>query len=335
MGQSRTVLDHERTLPGYELGFVHGDHRAALDDLRRRVGFMARVDDLFDLDRIGGIHLVDDQEVRHQEIGLARVVGELVTRSMRIDERDVEIGAIKGCVVVAAVPQDDVGLLLGLTNDLLVVDAGKDYKPIVYVRFVLLTLFDRALVAIEILVGLEALAGLFGEITVGHGVADRDHLLPHLLEDARDIPCGLRFPDTGADGGDRDQRFAGFDHRPCGRVDTEVRPPADHPAPLAHHVVVGNVGVAEPHLIDVVLLDHIFEIRLRKDRNTAGIERPGELRGIRPALDVRDLGGSEGHHLVVLVVAIQTVEVMKIAPSRTHDDDLGPCHDSASMTAHR
>ena len=64
---------------------------------------------------------------RRQEAGRARVVAQLVARA-GAGRRTVIVrsGRVEGDVVVAAVPDDDVGLLLGLAQDRLVVDAGVD-----------------------------------------------------------------------------------------------------------------------------------------------------------------------------------------------------------------
>ena len=174
---------------------------------RPGVGLEAGSEHLLDIDRVGRIDLVDDQEVRDSEVGFTRVVGQLVTGPVRIHERDVQVRAIKGRIVVATIPQDHVGFLFGLANDHLVVDTGVNDKTVVDVGLVLLALFDRAAMAIEVLVGLETLAGLLGKIAVGHGVANRDNTFAHFLEDARNIAGGLRFADAGSDGGNRDDRF--------------------------------------------------------------------------------------------------------------------------------
>jgi hypothetical protein len=91
------------------------------------------------------------------EVRLAREVGELVARPVRVDDGDVEVGLVERRVVVAAVPDDDVRFLLGLAEDRLVVDAGVDDVARGDVRLVLLALLDGALVLIEVLDGGEAL----------------------------------------------------------------------------------------------------------------------------------------------------------------------------------
>ena len=91
---------------------------------------------------------------------------------MRVDDHDVHVGLDKRRVVVAAVPEDDVGLLLGPLEDRGVVDAREDEVPLGEVRLVLLALLDRAVVRVEVLVALEALDRLLREIAVRHRVTE-------------------------------------------------------------------------------------------------------------------------------------------------------------------
>ena len=96
---------------------------------------------------LGGVDLVDDDHVGHAQVGLAGVVAPLVTGAERVGHDDVEVGAEERQVVVAAIPDDDVGLLLGLAQDGLVVDAGEDDAPRIEVWLVLLALLDGRVVA--------------------------------------------------------------------------------------------------------------------------------------------------------------------------------------------
>ena len=108
--------------------------------------------DGLDCCRFGRVDLVDDHDVGHPDVGLARVVAALVTGTERVGNDDVEIRPVEREVVVAPVPQDDVGLELRFAQDRLVVDAGVEDPSGVEVRLVLLPLLDRRLVTIEVLV---------------------------------------------------------------------------------------------------------------------------------------------------------------------------------------
>ncbi len=294
----------------------------------------AGCENLLHLLRIRGVHLVDDEEVRDPEVGLAGIVAELVSGAVGIDQGDVEVGFVEGGVVVAAIPEDDVGLFLGFAEDLLVVDPGINDKTVVDVGFVLLALLDRALVAVEILVVFESLAGLFGEIAVGHGVADRDDPLAEALEQPRDVAGGLRFADTGANRGDGDEGLGRLDHGPRRRADAEVGAPPDDFARLVHDIGVRHIGVREPHFVDIMFADDLLEIGFGEDRDAFGIERTRDLRRIDPVLDVGDLRRRESDDVILLVVPVETVEIVKIATGRAHDDDPGSVHGFSSLDTH-
>jgi hypothetical protein len=58
---------------------------------------------------------------------------------------------IEGQVIVAAIPDDDVGLLLGLAQYGLIVDAGIDHAAGPEMRFIFLALLDSNIILIQIL----------------------------------------------------------------------------------------------------------------------------------------------------------------------------------------
>src|SRR5439155_10613983 len=95
---------------------------------------------------------------------------------------DLDVRLVEGQVVVAAVPDDDVGLTLRLLQDGAVIDAGIDDRAVLEVRLVFLAFFDGALVPVEVLEGGEALHALLHEIAVGHRVTHR-HDAPPLVEE--------------------------------------------------------------------------------------------------------------------------------------------------------
>jgi hypothetical protein len=286
----------------------------------------AALQKLLDVLRVRRVDLVDDQQVGHAEVGFAGVVQRLVPGPVGVEKGDVKVGLVERRVVVTPVPEDDLGLLLGLAEDLLVVDAGVDDEAVVDVGLVLLPLFDGGLVAVEVLVGGEALGRLLDEVAVGHRMADGHDLLAEVAQDAGEVARGLRLADAGAHGGDGDDGLRGAQHGPGGRAEAEARPPAHHGAPLVHDVEMGDVGVGEPDLVHAVLADQRLELLFGANGDTVRIERSGQLGRVRPPLDVRDLRGGKGHDLAGLVAAKQRVEVVKVPPRRTHDDDFPPGH---------
>ena len=97
-----------------------------------------------------------------------------MTGAVRVECDDLEVAAVERPVVVAAVPDDDVGLLLGLAQDRLVVDAGHHDGADLDERLVLLALLDGDAEPVEVLDARVALDAHGGQVAVGHGVADVD-----------------------------------------------------------------------------------------------------------------------------------------------------------------
>jgi hypothetical protein len=81
-----------------------------------------------------------------------------------------QIGANKREIIVAAIPYDDVGLLLGSGEDRLIIDAGKDDIAQCYMPLVFLSLLDCATSGIEIGGRGETLDTLPQEIAIRHWV---------------------------------------------------------------------------------------------------------------------------------------------------------------------
>jgi hypothetical protein len=102
----------------------------------------------FDIGRASGIDLVDHDHVSPTHVDFARVIGQFVSGAVRIDDYDFKIGSVERGVVVAAIPKNNVGFLFGTAKDPLVVDAGIHDRTALDVGFILLALFDGALIAI-------------------------------------------------------------------------------------------------------------------------------------------------------------------------------------------
>ena len=249
-----------------------------------------------------------------------------MARPVRVDDRDEHVGNVEREVIVSAVPEDHVGLRLGLFQYRPVVDARVHDEPLVDVRLVLLHLLDRALVALHVLQRREALHLLGREIPVRHGMTDDHGLLAHPLEDLRHAAGCLALPAAGADGAHGDDGQPRFDHCRPGAEELEVRPQRDHPGGLLHHVLVGDVGVGEHRLVYFFLAEQPLQLGLRDDGDALRVERTCEVGRIAPVGDVRDLRGGEGHDTDGGVVAVYAVEVVKVAPGRAHYDDASLCH---------
>jgi hypothetical protein len=246
---------------------------------------------------------------------------------MRVGHDDVQVGLEERRVVVAAVPEDDVGFLLRLAQDGLVVDAGVDDAADGHVRLVLLHLLDGAVVLRQVGDGGEALhgAGLL-EVAVGHRVPHGDDLLARLAEDLADAAARLALAAAGAHGAHADDRLGALQlgqalaqHREVGtrRIDDRRE---------AHHLLVRAVAVGHDTHLGAGARNQLRQRGLVLDGDALGIVRPGQRSRVAPAVDVGNLRGREGDHIVGGIVPVDAVEVVEIAPGGAQDDDLDPAH---------
>lgn len=96
-----------------------------------------------------------------------------LTGAQRVHQHQMERGPDEGEVVVAAIPDQDVGLRFGATQNRFVVDTGVDDHPRHQMRLVFLALLYGAVGRVEVLDRREALFGHGAEVAIGHRVADR------------------------------------------------------------------------------------------------------------------------------------------------------------------
>jgi hypothetical protein len=87
-----------------------------------------------------GVDFVDDHHVGQTHVRLAGVVARLVASPVRIHQNDMRVRHEEGRVVVAAVPDEHVGLGLHHLQDLRVVHAHENDAPRGELRLVLLAL---------------------------------------------------------------------------------------------------------------------------------------------------------------------------------------------------
>ena len=86
---------------------------------------------------------------------------------------------------------------------------------------------------------------------------------------------------------------------------------------------LGDVGVGEHHLLGREPGDHLLQIVLVEHRDPVGVAGTGERGREAPVLDVRDLGRGESDDAAVGIVAIDEIEIVKIAPRGAQDHDAG------------
>ena len=164
---------------------------------------------------------------------------------------------------------------------LLVVDAGEDEVSLGEMRLVLLTLLDRRIGGLEILVALEALHGLFRRDlrTASDGAGRRRACRLRGAVRRRAwwsgscrSPCGPR----------RSRRSASLEASIVSRGEIRSVRGAGRERARAdvHHVLVRHVRVGEDDDVDLVLADELLERGLGQDRNAFRIQRPRQLGGV-------------------------------------------------------
>ncbi len=103
------------------------------------------------------VALVDEDQIGHPEVRLARAVARLMPGAVRVGDADVESRPVERQVVVSAVPEDDLRLGFRHLENPRVIDAGVDHEAAVDERLVLFPLLDRAAVSGEVVIGGESL----------------------------------------------------------------------------------------------------------------------------------------------------------------------------------
>jgi len=154
-------------------------------------------------------------------------------------------------------------------------------------------------------------------------MADGHHPAALVAEDADDAAGGLALAAAGADGADGHHRHPRLEHAGARTDEAEVGARGEDEGRGVHDGLVGHVAVGEDDLIGPEVAHEPRQVGLGMDGDALGITRPRQLRRIAAALDVRDLGGGEGHHLGAGVVAEDRVEVVEVAARGSHDDDPG------------
>jgi len=156
--------------------------------------------------------------------------------------------------------------------------------------FVLLHLLDGALLLRHIFNGGKTLAPLSNEIPVRHWMTDRHHLLPHLPEDLSHPPRGLALATAGTNSADGYNRLFRLEHRRLSPHQSEVGTSSENLLPPLHQILMGDIGIREDYLIDLLPFDEIDKLILRIDGNTIGVQLTREFSGVFSARDIWYLG---------------------------------------------
>ncbi len=255
VGQRRAVVDdeHAPSRAGRGRTSSFGGDLAKMTR-RHRVDRLDVLEHLLDVVRLGRVDLVDDDDVGHAQVRLAGVVEELVPGPQRIGDDDQQVGREEREVVVAAVPDDDVGLLLGLPEDRLVVDARVHDHAHLDRLLVLLALLDRRMRRVDLLDRGEALDAHRLEVAVRHRMPDERDLQAGVEQDPADLAARLALAAARADRADRDDRLRrAASIVAFGPEQAEVGARREDDRRLVHDRLVREVGVGEDDLVDAVL----------------------------------------------------------------------------------
>ncbi len=212
VGEGRSILHHQDPLAADGSGVRHGDGRGCLYDVGIGVDLLHVPSDDLQVLRPRRVHFIDDDHIRHPQVGLPGVVGQLISRPVGIHQNDVEIRLAEGEVVVPTIPEDDLRLFLGLLQDCPVVHPSVYHNPAVHVGLILLPLLDGAFMPVQVLEGGEPLDRLLLQVAVRHGVADHDDPSAPGLQQGSHPPGSLTLPRPRSDGADGYDRDLGLQH---------------------------------------------------------------------------------------------------------------------------
>jgi hypothetical protein len=92
-------------------------------------------------------------------------------------------------------------------------------------------------------------------------------------------------------------------------------------APAESDLGMADVAVGEHHLVDTLFPAKALQRRFVDDWDAFGIVLARQRSRVAAPRDIRNLVSGEGNHLAVGIVAVDHVEIVKVAASRAHDDD--------------
>ena len=193
--------------------------------------------------RIRRIHLVDHRDMRHEQVGFARVVEQFMSYPVRIEQNDMNIRLIKGRIIVAAVPYNHVRLFFCGFKDFAVVNAGIYHNSLVDQRFVFFPFFQGALMGSKIPVGRKPLNLLLSQISVRHGMTNRHNLPAHFTQNGAYLAGGLGLSAPGSHGTDGNNGFPRFQHGIGGSDQDEIGAFGHGDGCLVHDLDMGDITV--------------------------------------------------------------------------------------------
>ena len=193
-----------------------------------------------------------------------------------------------------------------------------------HMGFVLFHLLDGAVLIFEVIDASETLDDLLVQIgIVRHGVTHGDHSEAHSDEVFDDLTGSLGLTATSTGSADSDDGLFGFHHGVLRAHEPEVSASSVHDSADAHDVCVRLVAVCEHAVVNVKFLDQFGQLGLGIDADTLRVEIfAGQFLRIHTVVDAGDLLSGESHHIVVLVVTEEGVEVVEVTTCSTNDDHI-------------
>ena len=109
MGDGRSILDNQHTSGAHRFGVVQLYQRGAAHQVRARVDPVRGFAHLLHIGVRGRVHFRHQHNVGHAQHGFAGVVAGLMAGPQRVDQHDVQVRPDERKVVVASVPENNVG----------------------------------------------------------------------------------------------------------------------------------------------------------------------------------------------------------------------------------
>src|SRR5271167_2047312 len=257
----------------------------------------------FDVRQFGRVHFVDHHDVGATQIHFSGVVSQFMACAVRVSHHNLQIASVETCVVVAAVPQDDVRFFFGGAENLLVVDSRVNHRAVLKMRLVFFPFLDRAFIAIQIFAVGEALYGLRLQISIGHRVANDNRLPTVVPEFPRDEPRNGTLSAAGSHGAYRNHGNSRFHLGVFGAEEPEIRACRDTARGQVHYRGVGHIAIGKYNYIHTLPLNHFFQVVFLEDGNPPRISAPCQNWWISAARNVGNLCCRKCDHVKFGMVA--------------------------------
>ena len=118
-----------------------------------------------------------------------------MTGPVRISHHNVYVRPVKRKIIISPIPDHDISLLFGCSENSFVIHSGEDYCTHIDVWLIFLSLFNRTIMEIEILEISKSLYSLLCEIAIWHRMSNCDYVLvTKFSQYANNVSRCLAFP---------------------------------------------------------------------------------------------------------------------------------------------